>query len=280
MMLDATERYAEPLTVDRLQGWQASLFPAGRRGLQRVLTAQWRTPDMDPMRVISGPISRDRVRRKNIHFEAPTADRLPTEVGRFLEWFEQPGEIDPVLRAGVAHLWFVTIHPFEDGNGRVSRAIADLALARADGSSLRFYSMSAQIEAEKKQYYGALEKAQKATLDISDWLLWFLDCLDRTLRSAETSLTRIIRKATLWQSINHRVKLNDRQRGVINALLDGPDSDLSTSRYAKIAHCSLDTALRDIRHLVDAGILRLGSGGGRSTRYHFRRPGGTQLDLL
>ena len=270
MMLDATQKYAEPLTVDRLLGWQSSLFPGGRSGLHRVLIGQWRTPEMDPMQVVSGPISRDRVRPKNIHFEAPVADRLAVEVERFLLWFENPDRTDAVLRAGLAHLWFVTIHPFEDGNGRVSRAIADLALARADGAALRFYSMSTQLEAEKKQYYQALGKAQKGTLDITGWLTWFLGCLDRALQGAEVSLARIIRKATIWDLINHTLAINDRQRLVINALLDGSDPDLSTSRYAKLALCSLDTALRDIKLLLDAGILTSGQSGGRSTKYHLQ----------
>lgn len=267
MMLDATEHYAAPLTVDRLLGWQASLFPGGRNGLHRVLTGQWRTPAMDPMQVVSGPIDRDRIRRKNIHFEAPPADRLPAEVERFLAWFEAPGPLDPVLRAGIAHLWFVTIHPFADGNGRVSRAIADLALARADGSAQRFYSMSARIEAEKKHYYRALEQAQKGSLDITAWLVWFLGCLDRAFQDAETVLGRIIHKANAWNAINRTPNLNDRQRLVINTLLDNAESALSTSRYAKLAHCSLDTALRDIRLLLDAGVLAPSQAGGRSTQY-------------
>lgn len=275
MMLDATEQYAEPLTADRLFGWQSSLFPGGRNGIHRVLTGQWRTPEMDPMQVVSGPISRDRIRPKNIHFEAPAADRLAVEVERFLQWFEGPDKTDPVLRAGLAHLWFVTIHPFEDGNGRVSRAISDLALARADGSALRFYSMSTQLEAEKKQYYQALEKAQKGTLDITGWLAWFLGCLDRALQGAEVTLARIIRKATIWDSINHAITISDRQRLAINALLDGGDPDLSTSRYAKLAGCSLDTALRDIKPLVEAGILTAGPKGGRSTKYRLQSPPAT-----
>jgi len=272
MLLDATQRYAEPLTVDRLLGWQSSLFPGGRNGIHRVLTGQWRTPGMDPMQVVSGPVSRDRLRRKNIHFEAPAADRLAAEVDRFLQWFEGPAQIDPVLRAGLAHLWFVTIHPFEDGNGRVSRAIADLALARADGAAMRFYSMSNQLEAEKQQYYRALEETQKGTLDITGWLTWFLGCLDRALQGAEVSLARIIRKAGIWEFINRTTGLNDRQRLAINALMDGADPELSTSRYAKLAHCSLDTALRDIKLLVEAGVLAPGHSGGRSTKYHLQSP--------
>lgn len=272
MMLDATRQYAEPLTVARLLGWQSALFPGGRSGMKSVLVGRWRTPEMDPMQVVSGPVGRDRFRPKNIHFEAPIAERVSREVDAFLQWFENPGQTDPVLRAGLAHLWFVTIHPFEDGNGRVSRAIADLALARADGATLRFYSMSTQIESEKKQYYQALEKAQKGTLDVTGWLAWFLGCLDRALQGAETVLARIIRKSAIWEWVSHTLTINDRQRLVINALLDGSDPALSTSRYAKLARCSLDTALRDIKLLVDAGVLAAGQGGGRSTKYHLQSP--------
>lgn len=277
MMLDATRKYAEPLTVERLHGWQASLFPGGRNGMKSVLVGRWRTSEMDPMQVISGPIGRDTIRRKKIHFEAPSADRLAAEVQRFLDWFESPDPTDPVLRAGLAHFWFVTIHPFEDGNGRVSRAIADLALSRADGSAMRFYSMSTQIESKKKQYYQALEKSQKGTLDITDWLFWFLDCLGRALQGAETSLARIIRKAATWEWVNQTSAISDRQRLVINALLDGSDGELSTSRYAKLTRCSLDTALRDIKLLLNAGILAPGPGGGRSTRYKLQTPPETWL---
>lgn len=273
MLVDATQHYAAPLTVDRLLGWQASLFPGGRHGLHRVLVGAWRTPDMDPMQVISGPIGQARVRRKNIHFEAPTADRVPQEIERFLTWFEQPDATDPVLRAGLAHFWFVTIHPFQDGNGRVSRAIAELALARAEGSAQRFYSVSAQIEAEKKHYYAALEHSQKGTTDVTPWLAWFLGCLDRALVRAETLTAGILRKAATWDWINYQVglALQERQRHAINLLLDSADAELSTSRYAKLADCSLDTALRDLRALVDAGILRPGPAGGRSTTYQLAR---------
>ena len=272
MMLNATQQYAEPLTVERLLGWQSTLFPGGRSGMKSVLVGQWRTPEMDPMQVVSGPIGREKIRRKNIHFEAPTADRLPAEVASFLQWFEGPDQTDPVLRAGLAHLWFATIHPFEDGNGRVSRAIADLALARGDGSAMRFYSMSTQIESEKKHYYQALEKTQKGTLDFTGWLSWFLGCLGRALQGAETSLARIIQKSATWEWINHTLTINDRQRLVINALLDGADRELSTSRYAKLASCSLDTALRDIKLLLDAGVLAPGPRGGRSTKYELQSP--------
>ena len=272
MMLDATRNYSEPLTVERLFGWQSSLFPGGRSGMKSIVVGRWRTSEMDPMQVVSGPVGRDTIRRKNIHIEAPTADRLPAEVERFLEWFESPDQTDPVLRAGLAHFWFVTIHPFEDGNGRVSRAIADLALARADRSAMRFYSMSTQIESEKKNYYQALEKTQKGTLDVTGWLLWFLGCLGRALHGAETSLARIIQKSAIWEWINHNSTINDRQRLAINALLDGSDAELSTSRYAKLSSCSLDTALRDIKLLLDASVLAPGPGGGRSTKYKLNSP--------
>lgn len=268
MMMDASQRHAEPLTADRLLGWQASLFPAGRSGLRRVLTGAWRTPEMDPMQVVSGAIHRDRVRPKDVHFEAPEAGRVPGEVEAFLRWFETGDGTDPLLRAAIAHLWFVTIHPFEDGNGRVSRAIADLALARADGSPLRFYSMSAQIEAEKQQYYDQLASTQKRDLDITPWLIWFLQCLDRALVRAEESLQSILRKAAVWEHINLGGTLNERQRCVINAMLDAGEDEISTSRYAKLAGgLSLDTALRDIKALVETAVLTPGEKGGRSTKY-------------
>lgn len=272
MMLDATQNHTAPLTVERLHGWQSSLFPGGRSGMQRVLTGKWRTPEMDPMQVVSGPINRDRVRRKNVHFEAPPAGRVPGEVEQFLEWFEKNDDTDPVLRAGIAHFWFVTIHPFQDGNGRISRAIAEMALARADGSALRFYSMSAQIEAEKKRYYDALEQSQKGTTDITHWLAWFLACLDRALHRAENLAAAIIQKAETWDWINHAATLNERQHLVINVMLDQPETEISTSRYAKLTDCSLDTALRDIKALIEVGILSAGLGGGRSTKYRIKSP--------
>jgi len=270
MMLDATQKYADPLTVDRLLSWQSSLFPAGRSGMRRVLVGQWRTLEMDPMQVISGPLSRDRVRKKHIHFEAPTADRLPHEVQAFLQWFESKDATDPILRAAIAHLWFVTIHPFEDGNGRISRAIADMALARADGSALRFYTMSTQIEAEKRQYYDSLEITQRGGMDITRWLIWFFECLDRSLIRADESLAGILQKSAIWERINAGVPVNHRQRLVLNALLDRNEREISTSKYAKLAHCSLDTALRDIKLLVDIGVFVAAAGGGRSTKYQLK----------
>jgi len=272
MILDATQHYEQPLTEDRLLGWQASLFPAGRSGIQRIAVGKWRTPDMDPMQVVSGPISRDRIRSKHIHFEAPAADRLPGEVAAFLRWLETVDGTDPVLRAAIAHFWFVTIHPFEDGNGRVSRAIADMALARSEGSGMRFYSMSAQIEKEKQEYYRILETSQKGTLNITGWLEWFVGCFERAVVGAAGTLERIMAKAARWEHLNEMVEPNGRQRKVLNALLDGGEEEFSTSKYAKLAGTSLDTALRDIRRLIEAGVLKPGASGGRSMKYTLLLP--------
>ena len=233
-----------------------------RRRMRRITVGAWRPASAGPMQVVSGPIGRERV-----HFEAPEAKRLRREVSAFLAWFEGAKEIDPVLKAGVAHFWFVTLHPFEDGNGRISRAIADMALARAEGTSERFYSMSSQIEAEKKQYYLNLEQSQKGGLDITTWLEWFLGCLGRAITDAEAGLAAVLKKARTWERVNSRTSVNERQRKVINRLLDGFEGKLSTSKYAKLAKCSADTALRDIKQLVDQGILVQDEGGGRSTSY-------------
>ena len=214
------------------------------------------------MQVVSGPIGKERV-----HFEAPPANKLADEIAQFLEWFASENEIDPVLKAGVAHFWFVTIHPFEDGNGRIGRAIADMALARAEGAAERFYSMSAQIEAERKEYYLHLERSQRGDTDITTWVEWFLQCLGRAVGGAEEALASILRKAKIWERIN-QAPVNDRQRKVINRLLDGFEGKLSTSKYAKLAKCSADTALRDIKNLLERGVLIQDEGGGRNTSYH------------
>jgi Fic family protein len=213
------------------------------------------------MQVVSGPMGRERV-----HFEAPAAGRLEKEMAAFLKWFESGEKIDPVLKAAAAHFWFVTIHPFEDGNGRMARAIADMALARAEGTKDRFYSMSAQIEAERKNYYLSLERNQRGDTDITKWIEWFLECLRRALEGAESTIGQVLRKARVWKSINDS-PVNDRQRAVINRLLDGFEGKLSSSKYAKLAKCSADTALRDIKDLLDRGILVRESAGGRSTSY-------------
>ena len=267
MMLDATQKYSEHLTAKRLFNWHASLFPTGRSGMRQITVGAWRPADIGPMQVVSGPIGRERV-----HFEAPSADRLKLEVAGFLKWFEAHNGLDPVLKAGVAHFWFVTIHPFEDGNGRISRAIADLTLARAEGSSERYYSMSSQIEAEKKQYYLKLEQSQKGGVDITAWLEWFLGCLGRAVAGAESALESVLRKARTWERINQQPALNERQRKVINRLLDGFQGKLSTSKYAKLAKCSSDTALRDIAGLIEQGLLIQETGGGRSTSYQLVEP--------
>jgi Fic family protein len=209
--------------------------------------------------------------REKVHYEAPTAEHLEGEMESFLQWFNAPSEIDPVLKAAIAHFWFVTIHPFEDGNGRVARAIADMALSRADNTKERFYSMSSGIEAERREYYIRLESAQRGNLDITEWLVWFLDCLDRTIDDANEKLSSVLHKARLWQKINLK-PVNDRQRTVINRMLDNFKGHLTTSKYAKLAKCSNDTALRDIRELLERGIVAKNSGGGRSTSYRLAEP--------
>ncbi len=262
MMLDATQQFQEPLTSERLFSWHAALFPTGRSGMRKITVGAWRKPESDPMQVVSGPIGKERV-----HFEAPAAVKLDDEVTGFLAWFEKRNDIDPVLKAGIAHFWFVTLHPFEDGNGRMSRAIADMALARADGTKERFYSMSTRIEAEKKEYYMALEKSQKGGADITAWLEWFLGCLGRAIADADAQLFAVLRKARLWERINNTCAVNERQRSVINRLLDNFEGKLTSSKYAKLTKCSADTALRDIKILVENGILVQDEGGGRSTAY-------------
>jgi Fic family protein len=223
------------------------------------------------MQVVSGPMGRERV-----HFEAPEASRLDAEISRFLEWFEGTGSLDPVIKAGIAHFWFVTIHPFEDGNGRIARAIADMALARADGVSERFYSMSSQIERERKQYYDSLESSQRGGVDITQWLEWFLGCLYRALENAQENLWAILHKARTWERINQDGPVNERQHAVINRLLDGFEGKLSSSKYAKLAKCSPDTALRDIKELQARDILIQEAGGGRSTGYRLAEPVGAK----
>ena len=271
MMIDATRKYEEALTAERLCSWHAALFPSGRSGMQRITVGAWRTGEAGPMQVVSGPMGRERV-----HFEAPEASLLDAEISRFLEWFEGTGSVDPVIKAAVAHFWFVTIHPFEDGNGRIARAIADMALARADGVAERFYSMSSQIERERKQYYDSLESSQRGGMDITLWLEWFLGCLDRALENAQENLKAILHKARIWEWINQDGPVNERQHAVINRLLDGFEGKLSSSKYAKLAKCSPDTALRDINELVARDILIKEAGGGRSTGYRLAESMGSK----
>ncbi|ANW05396.1 Fic family protein [Bradyrhizobium icense] len=261
MMLDATEKYSEALTAERLFGWHAALFPTGRSGMTKIVVGAWRTEQSGPMQVVSGPIGRE-----HVHYEAPAAWRLENEMQAFLEWFESVGRTDPVLKAAIAHLWFVTIHPFEDGNGRIARAIADLALARSENSGQRFYSMSAQIRKERNAYYGILEATQKGGLDITAWLEWFLACLERAFDGAEAILANVLRKARFWE-LHAGSSLNDRQRLVINRLLDGFEGKLTSSKWGKLAKVSQATAARDIEDLINRGILLKDAAGGRSTSY-------------
>lgn len=261
VMLDATQQHEQPLTKDRLFNWHAALFPTGRSGMRTITVGDWRPDAVGAMQVVSGPIGKEWV-----HFEAPEAARIETEMTAFLDWFNGTQAVDPLMKAAIAHLWFITIHPFEDGNGRIARAIADMALARADGIGDRFYSMSAQIEAERKTYYQQLERQQRNSVDITGWLDWFLDCLGRAIATAQSRLSAILYKAELWKIAN-RHGVNDRQRLILNRMLDGFKDHMNTSKYAKLAKCSTDTALRDIQTLSTRGLLQQNPGGGRSTSY-------------
>jgi Fic family protein len=264
MMLDATQNYDQPLTQERLFGWHAALFPTGYSGMSKIIVGNWRDDRAGPMQVVSGPIGRERV-----HFEAVPAEQVPDALNAFLAWFNKGATIDPVLAAAVSHLWFVTIHPFEDGNGRCARAIADMALARSEGTRQRFYSMSAQIRLERKAYYEMLERTQKGSLDITAWLVWFLGCLNRAFDGAEVTLAAVLRKAAFWET--HVAHLfNDRQRRILNMLLDGFEGKLNSSKYAKITKVSQDTATRDLNDLVARGVLHKDPAGGRSTSYSLR----------
>jgi Fic family protein len=264
MMLDATQGFDRPLTAERLFGWHASLFPTGRSGMSRIRVGAWRDDKSGPMQVVSGALGREKV-----HFEAPAAEKLNDEMRAFLTWFNNPGDVEPVLAAAIAHFWFVTIHPFDDGNGRIARAVADMALARSEQSPRRFYSMSAQIRADRKGYYAILEGSQRGDLDITPWVEWFLSCLDRAFSGAETILDTVLTKARFWET-HAGASLNDRQRAILNRLLDGFVGKLTSSKYALLTKCSQDTALRDIDDLIRLDILARDTGGGRSTSYSLR----------
>lgn len=261
MMLDATTRATAPLTAQRLLGWHAALFPTGYSGLHQIEVGQWRTDAQGPMQVVSGPPG-----RRKVHFQAPPAQALAAEIERFLAWANAETGEPALVKAGLAHLWFVTLHPFDDGNGRIARAVGDLFLARADGSAQRFYSLSAQIQRERKDYYEALEQTQKGSLDVTGWLSWFLGALDRAVASAQDTLDAVLRKARFWQRWADQ-PMNERQLKLLNRLLDGFDGKLTSSKWATIAKCSPDTALRDITQLLELGALRKTPGGGRSTGY-------------
>lgn len=261
MVLDATTRCDAPLTDERLFGWHAALFPTGYSGLARLRVGTWRDDATGPMQVVSGPVHRQRM-----HYQALPAERLETETERFLNWANTPTPEPLLIKAGLAHLWFVTLHPFDDGNGRIARAVGDLFLARADGSPQRFYSLSAQIQRDRTAYYDALEAAQKGTLDVTGWLSWFLGTLQRALDSAQHTLDGVLVKARFWRHWA-ATPLNERQLKLLNRLLDGFDGKLNTSKWAAIAKCSPDTALRDISELLALGVLRKSAAGGRSTSY-------------
>ena len=261
MVLDATQNYEKPLSSERLFNWHYSLFQSGRSGMYKILVGQWRDDSSGLMQVVSGAMGKEK-----IHYQAPDATVLDKEMDLFINWFNSEDKLDPVIKAGIAHLWFVTLHPFADGNGRVGRALTDLLLARADGLSQRYYSMSAQIRVERKEYYNVLEKSQKGTLDITNWLQWFLNCLLNALATSEITLHKVLTKHQFW--INHaKTGLNSRQILLLNKLLDDFIGKLSTSKWAKIAKCSPDTALRDIQDLLNKNILYKEASGGRSTSY-------------
>ena len=261
MVLDATTLACTPLTAERLFGWHAALFPTGYSGMSRIAVGQWRTDADGPMQVVSGHMG-----RRKVHFQAPSAEVLSAEIDRFLAWANAETGEPMLIKAGLAHLWFVTLHPFDDGNGRIARAVGDLFLTRADGSPQRFYSLSAQIQRERKDYYEVLERTQKGNLDVSGWLSWFLGALGRAVASSQTTLDAVLLKARFWQRWAGQ-PLNERQVRLLNRLLDGFDGKLTSSKWATIAKCSPDTALRDITQLLELGVLQKTSGGGRSTAY-------------
>ncbi len=265
MMLDASQNFDKPLTEDRLFAWHAALFPTGRSGMRKIIVGAWRDDADGPMEVVSGPIGKERV-----HYEAPAAPLLVKEMAQFFDWANESDGTDPVLRAALAHLRFATIHPFDDGNGRIARAIADWALARSEKSPQRFYSMSSRIRQERDDYYEILERTQKGTLDVTPWMVWFLVCLGRAFEGTEATLATVRQKAQFWQE-HADVNINDRQRLLLNKILDGFDGKLTSSKWAKIAKCSQDTAIRDIKDLVAHGVLEKDAGGGRSTSYSLYR---------
>ena len=266
MVLDATQNHQKNLTQERLFAWHAALFPTGHSGLSKILVGTWRDDAQGPMQVVSGPVSRQKV-----HFEAPPAAFLEPEMLQFLLWFNVDQQDDPIIKAGLAHLWFVTLHPFDDGNGRIARAIGDMALARSDGSSQRFYSLSAQIGRDRKNYYELLEKTQKGTPDVTQWLSWFLSSLLSAIQVAEAALSTTLVKTNFWQRWSG-TPMNERQIKLLNKLLDGFDGKLTSSKWAIIAKCSPDTALRDITDLLERGALVKSDSGGRSTSYELQSP--------
>ncbi len=262
MMVDATQNHASPLTKERLFAWHSSLFPFGKSGHYQIEVGKWRDDSTGAMQVVSGAMGKE-----HVHFEAPAATKLEAEMTQFLEWFNKNDRLDPVLKAGIAHFWFVTIHPFDDGNGRIARALTDMQLARSEGDSQRYYSLSSQIRIERKAYYELLEKCQRGNLDISDWLEWFVNCMNKALDASNEALKDTFAKAQFWQN-HQQTSLNERQRFMLNKLFDDFFGSLSSSKWAKMAKTSPDTALRDIQDLINKGILiKDENAGGRSTNY-------------
>jgi len=264
LMIDATRNFDKELSTERLFAWHASLFPTGRSGVYKINVGKWRDDSTGPMQVVSGALGKEKV-----HFQAPAAAAIEKEMRLFLDWFNLESETDMVLKAAIAHLWFVTLHPFEDGNGRISRALSDMLLARSDEQSYRFYSMSTQIRKERNSYYAKLEKTQKGSLDITNWLEWFLNALFHAIEHSEKLLEKIIFKHTFWTK-HSRIDLNDRQRKTLHILMEEFQGALNTTKWAKIGKCSQDTALRDIQDLIEKGILKKAEPGGRSTNYELK----------
>uniref|UniRef100_Q3ARY2 Fido domain-containing protein n=1 Tax=Chlorobium chlorochromatii (strain CaD3) TaxID=340177 RepID=Q3ARY2_CHLCH len=265
MMFDATQNCYNQLTTERLFDWHAALFPTGRNGMYKINVADWRKDTTGPMQVVSGAMGKEKV-----HFQAPDSSLVEKEMNLFMDWFNSQVTTDLVLKAAIVHLWFVTIHPFEDGNGRIARALTDMLLAQSDKSHLRFYSMSAQIRIERKEYYEILEKTQKGFLDITEWIKWFLSCLINSLKASESVLLNVLFKASFWDK-QSKTLINERQRKLLNKLLEGFDGKLTSSKWAKIAKCSKDSAIRDINDLIDKNILQKESAGGRSTNYALKQ---------
>ncbi len=265
MTFDATHNCFKTVSTERLFNWHAALFPTGRSGMKKITVATWRTDSKGPMQVVSGVVGKEKV-----HFQAPDSSLLESEMNRFLDWFNTNNKLDLVLKAAVTHLWFITLHPFDDGNGRIARALTDMALAQSDRSSQRFYSMSAQIRIERKQYYEILEKTQTGNLDITDWIKWFLSCLTNALKSTDTILNRVLFKADFWTR-NVETVMNERQKKLLNKILDGLEGKLTSSKWAKMAKCSKDTAIRDINDLISKNIIQKEEAGGRSTYYELKK---------
>ena len=265
MMMDATQNAKQKLTSERLFGWHSAMFPSGRSGMYKIIVGNWRDDSTGPMQVVSGPLGKEKV-----HFQAPDSKKIKREIQKFLTWFNSISNLDPTIQAGIAHLWFVTIHPFEDGNGRITRAITDMILSRSETSSQRFYSMSSQIRLERKKYYEMLEKTQKGNLNITPWMEWFLECLERALISSDQIVNKVLQKHQFWID-NKEIQFNERQTLMLEKLLDGFTGKLNSTKWAKINKCSTDTALRDIQDLLTKNILEKEPGGGRSTSYQLKQ---------